>query len=55
MIKNILIAIGVIILTFLAWAIWYWNQQIWGAVPIGERLKRIEASPNYRDGKWPIQ
>lgn len=45
--------ISIIVLAVLTGGVFgFMNQKNFGKQPRGERLKRIEASPNYRDGKF---
>lgn len=52
MIKIILLSVLVIIIIVAGGVFWYMQQPIWGAEPKGERLARIQASPNYKNGEF---
>ncbi|CAN5395336.1 MBL fold metallo-hydrolase [soil metagenome] len=46
------IAIAVILVVLVVGVIIYLQQPQFGVLPKGERLSRVQASPNYRDGKF---
>jgi L-ascorbate metabolism protein UlaG (beta-lactamase superfamily) len=50
--KKIMIIIAVIILALAGSVYWFMQQSAFGTNPEGERLKRIESSPNYKDGSF---
>lgn len=52
MIKTILLTILGIIIVLALGVVLYLQHPIWGAKPSGERLARIESSPNYKDGAF---
>jgi len=54
-IKRVLMVIAIVIGTLLMAVILFLQQVKFGKLPAGERLKKIEASPNYKDGSFQNQ
>ena len=52
MIKTILLFVLGLIVVVAAGIFLYLQHPIWGAKPTGERLTRIESSPNYKNGEF---
>lgn len=50
--KNIAVALFSIIILLMIVGFFYMRQDKFGALPDGERLAKIEKSPNYKDGKF---
>ncbi|ENV67901.1 Uncharacterised protein [Acinetobacter junii] len=47
-----LILFAIVVLLLLGISILYTQHPLFGKIPTGERLKRIENSPNYRQGQF---
>ncbi|TDQ56491.1 L-ascorbate metabolism protein UlaG (beta-lactamase superfamily) [Mesocricetibacter intestinalis] len=52
MLKNIFIALILLIAFVLIGAYWFMHSKPFGRYPEGERLQRVESSPNYHQGEF---